>query len=144
MAYEKLNFSDGQVLTAAHLNHMEEGIAAASSGGATSEQIAAAVEAYLQKNPVSGGSSLRVAEVELLAANWIGNASPYSQVVTIAGITNYSQVDLTPSVEQLAIFHDKDLAFVTENEDSVVTVYAIGDKPQNDYTMQVTIKEVSV
>ena len=92
----------------------------------------------------SGGSSARVANVELLAANWVGDTSPYSQIVTIDGITEFSQVDLTPSVEQLAIFYDKDLALVAENENGVVTVYAIGDKPSNDYTMQVTIKEVSV
>lgn len=114
------------------------------SGSVSEDQIAAAVEEYFTKNPVSGGSAVRVAEVELLAANWAGAASPYSQVVSIPSVTQYSQVDLTPSVEQLAIFHDKDLAFVTENEDGVVTVYAIGDKPLNDYTMQVTIKEVSV
>lgn len=88
--------------------------------------------------------AVRVAEITLLAAKWVGDASPYSQVVEINGITERSQVDLTPSVEQLAIFHNKDLAFVTENDDGVVTVYAIGDKPTNDYTMQVTIKEVSV
>lgn len=87
---------------------------------------------------------IRVAEISLPAASWAGEASPYSQVVNIPGITEYSQVDLTPSVEQLAIFHDKDLSFVAENEDGVVTVYAIGDKPTNDYTMQVTIKEVAV
>lgn len=89
-------------------------------------------------------AAVRVAEIALLAANWKGDASPYSQVVSIDGITPYSQVDLTPSVEQLSIFHDKDLAFVTENEDGVVTVYAIGQKPENDYTIQVTIKEVTV
>ena len=32
MSYEKQNFVDGQTLTAAHLNHMEEGIAAAATG----------------------------------------------------------------------------------------------------------------
>ena len=47
-------------------------------------------------------------------------------------------------MEQLAIFHNKDLSFVAENEDGVVTVYAIGQKPENDYTMQVTVKEVIV
>lgn len=86
----------------------------------------------------------RIANVELLASKWVGDESPYSQVVTIKDVTEFSQVDLTPSVEQLAIFHDKDLAFVTENDDGVVTVFAIGDKPLNDYTVQVTIKEVSV
>lgn len=91
-----------------------------------------------------GGSSARIDNVTLLASAWVGTASPYSQVVQISGVTENSQVDLTPSVEQLSIFHDKDLAFVTENEDGVVTVYALGDKPTNDYTIQVTITEVYV
>lgn len=112
--------------------------------GVTPEQIAQAVADYLKENPIDAGSKLTIGVVELIADKWIGDTSPYSQVVEVPGATPYSQVDLTPSVEQLAIFHDKDLAFVTENEDGVVTVYAIGDKPSNDYTMQVTIKEVSV
>lgn len=82
--------------------------------------------------------------VELLAANWVGSGSLYSQVVPVYGVTPNSQVDLTPSVEQLAVFHDKDLALVAENEDGVVTVYAIGQKPENDYLIQVTITEVTV
>lgn len=86
----------------------------------------------------------RIANVDLLAANWIGDKSPYYQVVEIEGVTENSQVDLTPSVAQLVIFHEKDLGFVTENEDGVVTVYAIGQKPLDDYTMQVTVTEVNV
>ena len=86
----------------------------------------------------------KIASVELLAENWVGDASPYSQVVEIDGVTENSQVDLTPSIEQLLIFYDKDLGFVTENEDGVVTVYAIGQKPSNDYIIQVTITEVEV
>ena len=89
-------------------------------------------------------TSARVAEVSLLANEWVGDASPYSQTIEIDGITEYSQVDLTPSIEQLVIFYDKDLAFVTENDDGVVTVYAIGQKPTNDYIIQATITEVNV
>ena len=89
-------------------------------------------------------SSARIAYIDLLAANWIGDSSPYSQVVEIDGVTENSQVDLTPSIEQLVVFYEKDLGFVTENEDGVVTVYAIGQKPENDYTIQVTITEVDV
>ena len=88
--------------------------------------------------------SARISNITLLAANWVGDASLYSQVVTVEGVTARSQVDLTPSAEQLAIFHQKDLAFVTENEDGVITVYAIGDKPTADYTIQATITEVRV
>jgi hypothetical protein len=86
----------------------------------------------------------KIAYVDLLSANWIGDASPYSQVVEIEGVTENSQVDLTPSIEQLVIFYEKDLGFVTENEDGVVTVYAIGQKPMDDYHMQVTVTEVGV
>ena len=121
MAYQKQYFTDGQVLTAAQLNHIEDGIAAAT-----------------ETAPVW------LSSVNLLAASWVGADSLYSQVVTIDGTTKYSKVDLLPSVEQLAIFHNKDVAFVTENEDGVVTVYAIGDKPLLDYTMQVQITEVAV
>lgn len=112
-------------------------------GGATDEQIAKAVEEYLKENPVESGSTAKIAYVTLLAEAWEGTGSPYSQIVNIDGATENSQVDLTPSVEQLAIFYDKDLAFVTENYKGVVTVYAIGQKPQNDYTIQVTVTEVS-
>lgn len=90
----------------------------------------------------AGGA--RIGTVTLTANGWIGSDNLYSQIVTIDGVTANSQVDLTPSVEQLAIFYEKDLAFVTENENGVVTVYAIGQKPQNDYVIQVTITEVSV
>ena len=89
-------------------------------------------------------TSIRIAHVYLPAANWIGDLSPYYQVVEIDGVTENSQVDLTPNIEQLVVFHEKDLGFVTENEDGRVTVYAIGQKPENDYTIQVTITEVDV
>jgi hypothetical protein len=117
MAYEKQNFVPGQVLTADQLNYMEDGI-------------------------VSAMRTSRVAEISLLAAKWQGDSIPYSQVVEIEGVTEYSQVDLTPGIDLLTVFYHKDLAFVTENVDGVVTVYAIGQKPENDYNVQVTITEV--
>ena len=89
-------------------------------------------------------TSARIAYANLLSANWVGESSPYSQVVNIEGVTENTQVDLTPSIEQLVAFYEKDLGFVTENEDGVVTVYAIGQKPANDYVIQVTMTEVEV
>lgn len=93
---------------------------------------------------IIAGPAAKLSEVFLPASAWKGSGSLYSQVVSIEGITEYSKVDLLPSVEQLAIFHNKDVAFVTENEDGVVTVYAIGTKPTQDYSMQVGITEVAV
>lgn len=121
MGYTKQNFVDGQVLTAEQLNHIETGIAT--------------LESRVSKVAVIG-------EVTLSASKWTSNGNLHSQVVSLSGVTKNSQVDLTPSVEQLVVFYEKDLAFVTENEGGVVTVYAIGQKPLNDYTIQVTITEV--
>ena len=89
-------------------------------------------------------AAIPVNSVTLLASAWIGDSSPYSQVVVVPGVTAYTKVDLQPSVEQLEIFHEKDLAFTTENDGGVVTVYAFGDKPKNNYTIQITMTEVSV
>lgn len=105
------------------------------------EEIKQAFDDYMEKNHIGTAT---IGEVTLLASAWKGGNSLYSQVVAVAGVTENSQVDLTPSVEQLAIFYEKDLTFVTENDGGVVTVYAIGQKPMNDYTIQVTITEVSV
>lgn len=111
-------------------------------GAVTDEQISDAVKEYFQENGAPVASPAKISEVTLTAADWVGTASPYSQVVTVAGATAYSQVDLTPSVQQLATFYEKDLTFVTENDGGTITVYAIGQKPTNDYTIQVTITEV--
>lgn len=124
MAYVRHNFSQGQVLNAADLNEIEDGIIA----------LEEALAKYVPKETT----------VTLLLSNWVGTASPYSQVVTIDGVTQKTRVDLLPTADQLVNWENKNLTFSTENEDGVVTVYAIGDKPQNDYTIEVVLTEVEV
>lgn len=106
--------------------------------------IESIVKKLLEEIGTQQTSKATIGEVTLLASKWEGENNLYSQVVEIAGVTKYSQVDLTPDIQQLAIFYNKDITFVTENEDGVVTVYVIGQKPENDYTIQVTITEVNV
>ena len=89
------------------------------------------------------GSTTQISSVALAASKWAGTASPYSQVVTIPGTTKNSKIDLNPTVDQLNIFHTKDISFVVGNNSGTITVYCIGQKPTNDYTMQVTITEVA-
>ena len=86
-------------------------------------------------------SSTPVVSVTLPASAWSGGSSPYSQVVHISGITENSQINLTPTVDQIAVFYEKDLTFTTKNDNGVVTVYAFGQKPENNYTVPVTIAE---
>ena len=81
--------------------------------------------------------------INLIASAWIEESdNQYYQIISIADITPYSKVDLQPSAEQLAVFYEKDIAFVTENSNGVVKVYCIGQKPMNDYILQATITEV--
>lgn len=80
-----------------------------------------------------------------LSTNWIKDAdNRYYQVVTVqnAVVTPNSKIDLQISPEDLTIFHEKDLAFVAENEDGTVRVYCVGQVPQNEYDLQCTITEV--
>jgi hypothetical protein len=105
------------------------------------EEDVAAIKAYID----SMSAPVRLTDVTIFASGWNDvDEGLFAQVVNMDGITEYSKVDLLPSVEQLAIFHNKDVTFVTENEDGVVTVYAIGEKPLMDYTMQAQITEVVV
>lgn len=74
--------------------------------------------------------------------NFLGR---YKQLVTIdnAMITPNSKIDLNPTPEMLAIFHDKDVAFVAENDGGIITVYCVGQKPKNTYRkIPVTVTEV--
>lgn len=106
----------------------------------TEEQIAKAVADYMKNNPVATDGT-----VELFADKWeeVGEKH-YSQIVTIDGVTPRSQVDPKPTAEQLAVFYNKEMMLVFENEAGVVTAHIIGQRLENDYTMQVTITEVSV
>ena len=90
----------------------------------------------------AGGPASRIAYINLIASKWEGAESPFSQIVNIDGVTENTQVDIKLSKEQIEIFRDKKLTFLTENENGVVTVYAFGQKLQNDYTIQVKLTEV--
>jgi hypothetical protein len=112
-------------------------------GMAMDERILTVIEKYLKENQISTGSAPINGVVELLADRWeeVGEKH-YSQVVTIAGVTPYSQIDPKPNAEQLAVFYNKEMMLVFENENCVVTAHLIGQKLENDYTFQVTITEV--
>lgn len=96
------------------------------------------IDSFVLPTPIS---------VTIYANKWKqASDNRWYQVVTVdnAMITSRSKVDLQPNSEQLAIFHEKDLAFVTENEDGVVSVYCVGQVPTNDYTIQATVMEVAI
>lgn len=96
------------------------------------------VDSFILPKPIS---------VTIFADKWVqATDDRWYQTVTVdnAVITPNSKVDLQPSAEQLDIFHDKDLAFVTENEDGIVSVFCVGQVPTNNYTIQATVTEVAI
>lgn len=87
----------------------------------------------------------KTASIHIDSTQWRqASDNRYYQVVTVqnAVITANSKVDLTPNAEQLDIFHEKDLAFVAENEDGVVSVYCVGQVPTNSYIIDAVVTEV--
>ena len=85
----------------------------------------------------------KMTQIHLLADGWKGAVSPYAQTVSVDGISKNSSVDLNPTHEQIEQMHSMDIALMAENISGYVTVYAIGDKPEMDMTIQATIMEVS-
>lgn len=79
-----------------------------------------------------------------LSTNWTGEASPYTQTVTISGTTVNSKVDLQPdatAITQMA--DDGTVALYIANANGVLTANAVGEKPTVELTIQATITEVS-
>ena len=100
-------------------------------------------EIYVEvEKEVEVGSSMKLTEIRLPAASWKGGESPYSQVVAMDSVTVNSRVDLQPSVEQMEAFMALGLSLTTVNNNGTITVYAIGEKPEADYTIQASVVEV--
>jgi hypothetical protein len=89
---------------------------------------------------------VRTVDVELLASAWVETeySNMWAQEIKISGSTKYTKVKLSPTIKQIAVFYGKHLAFDTETVDGVITAYAIGQKPMNDYVIQAEVTEVSI
>lgn len=94
-------------------------------------------------NALPFASVSKIRTISLPADGWIGDASPFSQDVSIEGVTKNSKIDLQPTPDQLAQLQDDETSLVVENNDTSVTVYAIGEKPSIDLILQCVITEVS-
>lgn len=85
-----------------------------------------------------------VAQVNLPVSGWRGDSSPYYQAVPLSGVTQYTKVDLQPTLAQIDLLHAMSTGFFAVNQDGAVTVYAVGNKPTQDFAIQVTLTEVEV
>jgi len=91
---------------------------------------------YLANRPLS------VASVTI-GLPWSGNSEPYSNVVTIQGVTANTKVDLQPNAAVLAqMASDGVTALWIENDNGTLTAKSMGAWPTAALTMQCTLTEV--
>lgn len=99
----------------------------------------------LQRKQVSAygeGAKPRFTTVTLLADNWTGDANPWSQAVELAALADDDRVELCPSAEQIVLLQEEEISLVAANDNSVLTIFAIGNKPSFDITMQILLTSV--
>jgi hypothetical protein len=86
----------------------------------------------------------KISTIYLPEYGWIeGTNGYYRQTVQVSGATVNSKVDIYPTPEQLVELQSAGIALVAVNENGVVTVYALNNKPTSDYSMQVILTEVN-
>ena len=92
--------------------------------------------------PQGPAGTATVATVTLPVASWAGEG-PYTQTVTVAGVTANSQVNITPDATLLQAAMDQGFSLVIGNNAGTVTAYAVGAKPTTELSVPVVIQEVS-
>ena len=76
-------------------------------------------------------------------ASWTGSG-PYTQTVTITGITVNSKVDIQMDATALGVLIDSGTSAIwIENNNGTLTAKAMGEKPNANLSVQVTITEVT-
>lgn len=86
----------------------------------------------------------RMTTISLRANGWVGNSEPYSQTIQIPTVTASSKIDLQPSAQQIVALQNSETSLMIDNDNGMLTCYAIGNKPTVDYNMQVLIQEVTL
>ena len=89
-------------------------------------------------------SKPKLATITISASKWGGSTSPYSQVVSVNGVNANSKLDLQPTPNIIASLQDSETSLMLTNNNGVVTAWAIGNKPTENYTVDVLITEVTI
>lgn len=108
----------------------------------TAETLATETYVIEQINTAVQSSLPKTTTVTMFVADWDGDAELWHQTVTVSGITANSKLDLQPTAIQIVNLRNSEITLMLQNDNGVATAWAIGNKPTEDYEMQVLISEV--
>lgn len=90
-----------------------------------------------------GGSTeaAKIVSLTIPASEWKEAVSPYTQAVTVNGVSANSTIDLAADSAALAVLSESRCVVYLENDGGNVTAVAVGGKPRADLTLQAIIRE---
>lgn len=91
--------------------------------------------------PYSGQAGVKITELTLYQRNWKEAVSPYTQDITVEGVSANSVVDLAAGAETLAVLEKSRSVVHLENDGGTIRAVAVGGKPRADLHVQVIIQE---
>ena len=89
------------------------------------------------------GNVAKIVSVSLPVSGWKGANSPYSQEVTVEGISVNSKVDLQADATALAALLASRTEIYIENDGGEATAWAVGGQPTENLTLQACLTEVT-
>lgn len=118
------------------------GAVIAQAGDYTPQMVGARPDTWTPTPAEIGAATVAVYTATLTAAGW-SQTAPYTQTVSIEGVTAASKVDLQPTPEQLTqMITDGVTALQIANNNGTLTAYALGATPTTEMVLQCTVTEV--
>lgn len=91
--------------------------------------------------PYSSAAGAKVVDLVIYQRNWKEAVSPYTQEITVKGVSANSVIDLAADSETLDILSKSRSVVYLENDGGTVRAVAVGGKPAEDLTVQAVIQE---
>lgn len=91
--------------------------------------------------PYSSQAGAKVVNITLPQRNWKEAVSPYTQKITVAGVSANSVVNLAADAETLNMLTKSRCVVYLENDGGTIQAVAVGGKPTGDLTVQALIQE---